>query len=200
MANTIDTDALDHLDATAGDGKNSPQHQMQSLQQQAPPTGKFYDYFCQWNERNLDGKVSLFGLTIRYYSETGQTLVKFDGIVGEWLFSQLKGPYGSIEQLDLFIGAKVNVFGRHLSISAASAEAINWIERAKKRLEKQQRAYQEKIISVGKNPVVAVKTPGPVRHITRGVRPPGTCDLRRLALENARLGEQIADIGLAVHL
>lgn len=165
------------------------------------PTGKFFEYHCQWSERDLFGKVNLYGLTLRFYAEQQRTLIKFDGLVGEWVYSAIKGPYGPMEQMDFFIGAKVNVFGRHLTISSASGSAIRWIEKERKRLEKQQERFREKITAVGQVPCIKGKDTSIVRHITRGADIlPGHTDLRKLLLCNARLGAQLAALGLSEQL
>ncbi|KAJ1420794.1 hypothetical protein B484DRAFT_433427 [Ochromonadaceae sp. CCMP2298] len=159
------------------------------------PSGKHFEYHCQWNERDLFGKVNLYGLTLRYYEDC-RTLIRFDGLVGEWVFSTLRGAYGPIDQYDLYIGAKITVFGRHLTISSASGSAMRWIEREKRRLEKHQEYFREMICNVGKVPCVRGKDATVIKHITRD-KAPGQVDLRRLQSETARLGEQIASLGLA---
>ena len=167
------------------------------------PTGKFYEYHCQWNERDLFGKVSLYGLTFRYYVESHKTLIKFDGLVGEWVYSVLQGPYGPLEHIDFFIGAKIKVFGRQVTISSASGSSIKWIENERKKLERQQNRFREKIVSVGQVPCVRARQIETVRHITRGSDTgvvPGHTDLRKLLQHNARLGEQLVSLGLCDQL
>lgn len=168
------------------------------------PEGRYYEYYSTWSERDLYGRVTPYGITIRYFpngADGSRTLIKFDGIVAEWIFSQLHGPFGPLEQLDLFIGAKIKIFGRQLSITAASAASINWIENQRKKLESLQEVFRNKVMSVNAVPCVKSKSSAvPVRNITRNRRAPGQCDLRRLHNENARLGEQIAALGLAPHI
>lgn len=165
------------------------------------PTGKYYEFHCQWSERDLFGKVNLYGLTLRFYVEQQRTLIKFDGLVGEWVYSVIKGPYGPMEHMDFFIGARVNVFGRHLTISSASGSAIRWIEKERKRLEKQQEYFREKIMAVGQVPCIKGKDATIVRHITRATdNLPGHTDLRKLLQCNARLGSQLAALGLSEQL
>lgn len=158
--------------------------------------GVKYDYHCQWNERDLFGKVSLYGLTIRFL-ENGDTLVKFDGIEGAWTYTALKGPYGTLEMADLFIGAKINVFGRHLTISSANAAACHWIHDESRRLRHQQNEFRKKIEAIGEVPCIRKKVVETVRHITRNTKTMGQTNIRQLMKENARLGEQLANLGLA---
>lgn len=173
----------------------------QGLVMQALPSGKFYEYHCQWTERDLFGKVNLYGLTLRFYDEQQKTVIRFDGLVGEWVYSVIQGPYGPLEHIDFFIGAKITVFGRHLTISSASGSAIRWIEKERKRLDKQQEMFREKIMAVGKVPCVKGKQTDIVRHITRGADTlPGHTDLRKLLTYNARLGAQLASLGLSEQL
>lgn len=165
------------------------------------PSGKYYEYHCQWSERDLFGKVSLYGLTFRYYEQSQKTLIRFDGLLGDWVYSVLQGPYGPLEHIDFFIGAKIKVFGRQVTISSASGSAIRWIEAQRKRLEKQQERFREKILAVGQVPCVKPKAPDVVRHITRGdSSEAGHTDLRKLMMVNAKLGEQLVSLGLCDQL
>lgn len=159
--------------------------------------GKWYAYKCQWNERDCFGKVSLYGLTIRYY-EDNSTLIKFDGIQGEWFYSSLQGDYGPITHHDLYIGAKINIFGRHLTISSANGAAIQWSEKEYKRLMAQQQAYHNKILSVRETPCIRLKEPKAVRNITRDDKSAANVDLRKVLIDNAKLGEQLVNLGLSV--
>lgn len=156
----------------------------------------FFDYHCQWSERDSNGKVSKYGLTIRYI-EDSQILVKFDGINAEWVYSSLQGPSGPIEQCDLFIGAKVTVFGRHLTISSASSASVQWIEKEAIKMERKIEDYRQRIESMGVTPCVRRAPPAPVRNISRGTRLQGQRDLKLLRGEMVRLGEQLASLGFA---
>jgi hypothetical protein len=175
------------------------------LDESRPTTGKKkskgvkYDYHCQWSERDIFGKVTLYGLTIRFL-ENGDTLLKFDGIDGEWTFTSLKGPYGCLEMYDLYIGAKINVFGRHLTISSANAAACHWIQSEQARLEKQQDEFRKKIELLGEVPCVKKKLTNTIRHITRNEKTAGQTNLRQILKDNARLGEQLANLGLGAQL
>jgi hypothetical protein len=135
-------------------------------------------------------------LTIRFL-DNGDTLLKFDGINGEWTFTALKGPYGVLEMQDLFIGARVNVFGRHLTISSANAAACNWIQSEQARLEKEQEEFRRKIESLGEVPCIRKKTISTIRDITRNAKTAGQTNLRQILKDNARLGDQLASLGLA---
>jgi hypothetical protein len=159
----------------------------------------FYDYHCQWTERDIHGDVSMYGLTIRY-QKNGTTMIKFDGIDATWTYTALKGPYGCLEMHDLFIGAQITLFGRHLTISAANSAACKWISKEKKRLEKQQEEFRRKIESIGEIPCVRRKDTSNVKNITRVGKLDEQTNLRLLLKENARLGEQLAKLGLAQRL
>lgn len=157
-----------------------------------------YDYHCQWNERDLSGKVSLFGLSIRFHEASGETSVRFDGINGEWSFVSLKGPYGCLDRYDLFIGAKIEVFGRHLTISSANATACKWNEQESQRLMKQQEQFRKKIESIGDVPHIRRRTLNSTGHIQRGVANYGKHNLRMILKDNAKLGEQLYQLGLTL--
>ena len=159
--------------------------------------GKYTDYRCMWKEVGLFGDTNSYGLTLRYF-EDGSTEIKFDGVDGMWVSTQLEGHYGPIERIDLFIGAKIKVFGRHLSINSTGASATQWIEEEGKRLSKQQNWLQERVESVGKVPVVRRPPPvGPLQFSGRSNKPAGSDNLRMLTMENAKLSEQLATLGLS---
>eukprot|EP01031_Cornospumella_fuschlensis_P045655 gene45655-55883_t len=163
--------------------------------------GGHLDYHCQWSERDVFGKVTLYGLTLRVFpDEVGKTLLKFDGMDGEWEYIALKGPYGSLELHDLYIGAKVSVFGRHLTISSANRAAVHFIDEERRRLMRQQEAFRQKIESLGHVPVVRKAESHAVKHIVRDHKTKGHVNLRALMKDNAKLGEQLASLGLAAHM
>lgn len=158
---------------------------------------KYFDYRTTWTERDVQGQPDVYGLCIRYFVSQKLFLVRFDGLGQDWVDANLQGNYGPITLHDLFIGAKVNVFGRHITISSANGSAIQFIESEGKKLQKQQEYFQSKIESIGKVPIVRRKKPEIVHHITRNPSPPGHVNLRLLINENARLGEHIAELGIA---
>mmetsp|Transcript_34159 Transcript_34159/g.49646 ORF Transcript_34159/g.49646 Transcript_34159/m.49646 type:complete len:130 (+) Transcript_34159:349-738(+) len=124
-------------------------------------------------------------------------MVKFDGIEAEWVYSNLQGPVGPIEQRDLYVGAKVTVFGRHLTISSASYSAIQWIDKETIKLEKTLEEYRNKIMSMGVTPCIKRNAPQTIRNISRSSKTQGQRDLKLLRNEMARLGEQLANLGFA---
>lgn len=157
-----------------------------------------YEYHCQWKERNVFGHASIYGLTLQFNPDDGSTLVKFDGVrEGEWTFTSLQGPYGVLEMHDLFIGAKIEVFGRHLTISTANGPAARWIHSESKRLIKMQNAFRARIESVGHKPVVPKPEVQAVKNIMRDTKTVGMANLRKMSMDCAKLGEQVAQLGLA---
>lgn len=157
-----------------------------------------YEYHCQWKERNIFGHTSIYGLTLRFNPDDGSTLVKFDGVrEGEWTFTSLQGPCGVLEMHDLFIGAKIEVFGRHLTISTANGPAARWIHSESKRLMKMQNAFRARIESVGHKPVVPKPEIQAVKNIMRDTKTSSMANLRKMSMDCAKLGEQVAQLGLA---
>jgi hypothetical protein len=156
---------------------------------------KSWDFRCLWKELGLFGNVNSYGLTIRYF-EDGQTVIKFDGLDGQWVFSQLQGNHGPIERYDLFVGAKVRVFGRHLTISSTNASTCQWIDEEGKRLLKRQDWLQSKIEAVGGVPVVRRNEPIGVKCNFTKKANSGNADLRRIFTENTKLMEQFSALGL----
>lgn len=158
---------------------------------------KYNDFHCHWKELGLFGDINSYGLTIRYNIEDGSSVVKFDGVDAKWYMNVLEGPYGPIERWDLFIGAKVRIFGRHLSITSANASVCHWNDVQAKKLMKKQEWLRQKIESVGAVPVVRRQVPVSIKNIVRASKAEGRTDLRRLFNENTKLYEQLTKLGLA---
>ena len=145
----------------------------------------------------LFGDINSYCLTIRYNIDDGSSIVKFDGVDAKWYMNVLEGPYGPIERWDLFIGAKVRIFGRHLSITSANASVCHWNDVQAKKLMKKQELLRQKIESVGAIPIVRRQVPVCIKNIVRASKAEGRTDLRRLFNENAKLYEQLTKLGLA---
>ena len=162
-----------------------------------PPSSNL-QFRCTWKELGLFGDRQVFGLTIMYSADDQKTLVKFDGIDNaSWQYSSLEGPHGPCNRYDLFIGSRIKLFGRTLTISSASTVACQWIDREYAKLLKQQDYLISKVESVGSKPVVRRPQNQPMLNITRDEKGGGgRCDLRKVVNENARLGEQLASLGL----
>ena len=162
-----------------------------------PPSSNL-QFRCTWKELGLFGDRQVFGLTIMYSAEDQKTLIKFDGIDNAtWQYSSLEGPHGPCNRYDLFIGSRIKLFGRTLTISSASTVACHWIDREYAKLLKQQDYLITKVESVGSKPIVMRPQNQPMLNITRDEKGGGgRCDLRKVVNENARLGEQLSSLGL----
>ena len=157
---------------------------------------EFFDFRCVWRESGFFGTNS-YGLVIRYLLESGISLVKFDGIEGEWKLSVIEGPHGPLDRNDLFIGGRLKLFGRSLTISTANASACHWIDVEGKRLQNTIKWLQTKIENVGAIPIIRREVPAMTRHIQRSSKAEGHQNLRKLKIEIAKLGEQLAHLGLS---
>ena len=162
------------------------------------PSSSAYQFRCTWKELGLFGDRQCFGLTIMYSVEDQKILVNFDGVDGaNWQYSTLDGPYGPINRHDLFVGSRVKLLGRTLTISSASTLAMRWIDKEYQKLLRQQEFLVAKVESVGAKSCVRRQMPEVVLEITRDIKGTGgRCDLRKVVNENARLGEQLAGLGL----
>jgi len=161
---------------------------------------KYNDFHCHWKELGLFGDTNSYGLTIRFNIEDGSSIVKFDGVDAKWYMNALEGPYGPVERWDLFIGAKVRIFGRHLTITSANASVCHWNDVQAKKLLKKQEWLRQKIESVGAVPIVRRQVPVCIKNIVRASKAEGRSDLRRIFNENAKLYEQLAKLGLSYTL
>lgn len=157
---------------------------------------KYNDFHCHWKELGLFGDTNSYGLTIRYNIEDGSSIIKFDGVDAKWYMNALEGAYGPVERWDLFIGAKVKIFGRHLTITSANASVCHWNDVQAKKLQKKQEWLRQKIESVGAVPIVRRQVPVCIKHIVRASKAEGRTDLRRLFNENTKLYEQLVKLGL----
>jgi hypothetical protein len=189
-----------NMDHTQREGKNASgddeEKESAPVKIKRAPGLRYFDFRCLWRETSLFGEINSYGLTVRWYMDRSVTIT-FDGLEGKWDLSHLEGLYGPIERIDLFVGAKLNIFGRKMSINSCGASTCKWIEDEGQRLKKQQNWLQERVESVGKVPVVRRPPPkGPLQNSGRGGRPAGSDDLRRMTTENSKLLEQLAKIGM----
>lgn len=159
---------------------------------------KYVEFRCNWKEKGLFGNTNAFSLLIRYFAD-GRTAIQFDGIDGKWEYSTLQGPYGPVDRYDLFVGSKIKIFGRHLTISSCNATVCHAIEMEGKKLMKKQHWLQSRIESVGGTPVVKRRQDAGgtvIRNIERNSKSYGSCNLRRLYNMNCKLKEQLVELGL----
>ena len=158
----------------------------------------YCEFKCVWKEIGLFRERSVLGLTIRYNTSDARISVRFDGSGGEWEYPSLDGPYGPVTRNDLFIGSKIKIFGKTLTISVANREAIEWIQKEYKKMLAHQSSMQKRIEKCGSVPVVTRMYVPPSLSVRRdGLGFGGKCDLRKLHNENARLGEQLVTIGIS---
>lgn len=162
------------------------------------PNDEFVEFRCNWKEKGLFGDTKAFGLVIRY-SSSQKTMVRFDDVDAKWEFSQLEGPYGALSRYDMFVGAKVKIFGRPLTICSCNATVCHAIEVEGQRLNKKQQWLQSKIESVGMQPCVrrTADAGGTViRNISRSSKSYGSANLRKISIANMKLREQMISLGL----
>lgn len=164
----------------------------------AEDTTHFVEFRCNWKENGLFGDVKSFGVVIRYFGDQ-RTMIRFDGVDARWEYSLLQGAHGPVGRYDLFVGARVKLFGRQLTISSCNATVCHAIEMEGKRLMKKQAWLQTRIESLGGTPVVRRTNDAGgtvIRNIQRSSKSYGSTNLRRLHRENCRLKEQMAGMGL----
>lgn len=153
---------------------------------------KYFDFYSNWTERDINGKELQYGLTLRLFPDSS-IQIKFTGVESEWNFTSLKGPYGAITIHDLFIGSRVSIFGKSVTINSSSLLASKYLHSEAVKLLKQQEKYQLKIESIGIKPCIKkkdYKTLLQTKLLTK-------LNLRQLLKENAKLGEQLSILGLA---
>lgn len=155
----------------------------------------FADFRCEWQETGLFGDTSAFGLTIRFFPGDGRALVRLDGEGRRWEPAAVTTRHGAAERWDMFVGSKVVVFGRTLSIGSSSFEVCREIERLGDRLRARQSWLRSRVEAVGGVPVVRGPGLEPLvldfRHTSSG-----RSNLRKLATENNRLAEQLCALGM----
>jgi len=159
--------------------------------------GEHLDFRCEWKEIGLKGNILSYGITLKYFIEDQHFELVFDGVDATWKYSKLDGKYGPVDKYDLFIGSKITLFGRHLSISSTNCDICRLIDNTESKLKKKRAYLQEKIETLGVTPVVRRATQERVRNITRSSSKTGHGNLRQLRNEILKLSEQMGDLGLA---
>lgn len=169
-----------------------------SQQHRSHNTSRSYeDFLCLWRETRLLGGVNSYTATLRYFLSTGAVQIFFEGVEGSWTYSRLDGPYGPVDLDDLFLGAQLVVFGRHLSVTSAGADRCMGIDARAETLLKRRKWLQEKIETVGATPVIKRDPPASIRNIVRQSNHSGRSNLRKMVQDNLKLQDQLVDLGLA---
>lgn len=158
--------------------------------------GDGVEFRCSWKEINPNGTKYGFVLILKFFDDQSFE-IRFDGVDGCWQMPKLVGPYGPLDRHDLFIGAKIKVFGRHLTITSASAATCREIDEEGERLARKQEWLRRKVESVGAIPVVKRPPPSQNNSFSRGSKTSGSCNLRKLVQENNKLGEQLSHLGMS---
>lgn len=167
---------------------------------------------CEWKEIGLLGQVLSYGMNLCFYRDDHHFEITFDGVRACWKFTRIDGPYGPLDEDDLFIGSKITVFDRHLTITSANSHVCQMIDHKGQLLKKRISWLQSKlesigdpipthiplliISSIGAVPVVKRETKAPTQHIIRSSKAFGTDNLRRLRNEIAKLCEQMGSLGI----
>jgi hypothetical protein len=105
---------------------------------------------CEWKEIGLMGNIYSYGMSLCYFPSDYHIEISFDGVDALWSFSRVDGPYGPIDENDLFIGSKITIFDRHLTITSANAHICHLIDTKELVLKKRRAWLQAKIETVGK--------------------------------------------------
>ena len=119
-----------------------------------------------------------------------------DGAEASWQQTNVFTKYGMADRDDFFIGSKIIVFGRHLTICSCPFEICREIEERGDKLREKQAWLQSKIESVLAVPVVPRKEMDGSRLKMRHTFT-GKSNLRQLVRENNRLIEQLFSLGLS---
>ena len=143
----------------------------------------------------LFGDKSSFGLLIRYY-DNRDTFVKIDGS-GDWQNTLIETRSGIADKYDLFIGSKIKVFGRHLTICSCSVAVCGEIDSMGNKLRSNQEWLRSKIESVGAVPVVPAPKDMNKDALQLRYTSTGKANLRKLFTDNNRLIEQMCTLGLS---
>lgn len=105
----------------------------------------YLPFRCEWKEVTLNGLSKAYGMDLLYFLDDKHFEITFDGVHASWILSKIDGPYGPIDEKDLFIGAKIPVFGRHLSITSSNSHVCHMIDKRAAALKKRSTWLQEKI-------------------------------------------------------
>jgi hypothetical protein len=156
----------------------------------------FIEFRCQWQEKNVQGDTLRYNLFLRYFNHDEHFEIKFDTIDGIWAYSYLEGSYGPISKYDLFVGAKIKLFGRNLTIQNASASFCRWIDDTAIQMKERRLFLQNKIENIGVKAVV----PREMNQVTRNIirdsdKAGGRTNLRKLYIEISLLEKQLCDNG-----
>ena len=142
------------------------------------------------------GSNRFYNAVLRYYHDSCKCTIKFDGIDAVWRYATLEGEFGPLNRYDLYIGAQIQLFGRHLTIMTSTAVVCRWIDEEASFLEMQRLWLQEKISASGNQPIIKKEPQFQIQHVERITKTTGTKNLRRIFTQVCKLKEQLVDLGL----
>lgn len=158
--------------------------------------GETFDFRCTWQEVGLMGNIYSYGVSLRYFASDQHVEIRFDGVEAAWVFNKLLGPYGPVDRNDLFVGAQIKIFGRHLSITSTTADICMDIDKRAEHFQKEKAWLQSKIESVGAVPAIRREAQTTTRNITRHSNQSGRYNLRKMYNDNVKLKGQMGELGI----
>jgi len=83
--------------------------------------------------------------------DTGRVRVKIRGVEEEDLeLSHIQNRHGGrLEASDLYIGAKIQLLGRDITLQEATTASVEWLESVGKSLKRKKRKLQKRVESLG---------------------------------------------------
>ena len=132
-------------------------------------------------------------LTLEYRCSTGDLVVQVSGSDKEFVASHLQGKYGPVEELDLFVGAVLEVFGKPTELKQASLETASWIQAEGRRLDKLKQDLTQMLRKYGVHADVATdrsSTSSPFRTLPN----PASARLRERHMELERLYSVLVEL------
>ena len=116
-----------------------------SLKKSSSRRPAFLPFRCEWKEVTLNGLCKTYGMDLLYFLDDKKFEITFDGVHASWVLSRIDGPYGPLDETDLFIGAKIKIFDRHLSITSSNSHVCLMIDKRAEALIKRRNWLQQKI-------------------------------------------------------
>jgi hypothetical protein len=143
--NADDTSTVEYKELQEVSPEEEEQHKTNEHQH------RYLPFRCEWKEVTLNGLAKAYGMDLLYFQDDKHFEITFDGVHASWILSKIDGPYGPIDEKDLFIGAKIHVFGRHLSITSSNSHVCHMVDKRAEALMKRRAWLQDKIGVFGKN-------------------------------------------------
>eukprot|EP00616_Rhizochromulina_sp_CCMP1243_P016796 CAMPEP_0118978438 /NCGR_PEP_ID=MMETSP1173-20130426/23700_1 /TAXON_ID=1034831 /ORGANISM="Rhizochromulina marina cf, Strain CCMP1243" /LENGTH=363 /DNA_ID=CAMNT_0006928635 /DNA_START=90 /DNA_END=1178 /DNA_ORIENTATION=- len=133
-------------------------------------------------------------LTLEYNCCRGEFVVQLSGSDKEYVLSHIPGKYGAVTELDLHVGAVLQLLGKPTELKQANLETSTWIQREASRLDKLEEGLLRSVRKYGVHSTHAAGGAQAAKVVFRSLPNPAGADLRQRHTDVERLYRVLQEI------